>query len=143
VAEWNFLSKIHLKTQSFLAIRWLITWILQNWLGNLFFDTELYFTYFQFFFGWRERMSPDFDIERESVRWWGIQPLKRLFFCVKWFHMMRGVKIMYFFTLKIPKNWLGTLFFGTELYFTYFQFFFGWRERMSPDFDIERESVCW
>lgn len=33
-----------------------------------------------------------------------IPTTKTVDFCFKWFHFMRGVKIKYFFTLKIPKK---------------------------------------
>jgi len=115
VADWKFVSKIHLSPSSFLSIGLPLLRLLQNSI----LIPKFILLIFQFFFGWRREMRlPDSDLKKRNVCWWGIRPPKRLFFYVKWFHMMRGVNTKCFFTSKTPKNHI----LGQKVFF----FCFGW-----------------
>ena len=98
----NFLVKNSFKSLIVLEIRWLVPWISQNLILILNFILFIY----QFFFCWRREKIVGFQFRERKCLLVRILATKTIIFYVKWFHMMRGVKIMcfFFFTLKTPKK---------------------------------------
>jgi len=62
-----------------------------------------YFIFFQSFFQWKREGFAEFRLKKKKLSLTTISTTKTGRFCVKWFHMMKGVKIKCFLTLKTPK----------------------------------------
>jgi hypothetical protein len=73
-------------------------------LRNVILVPNFIFLCFQFIFGCkREKGSLNSGVDREFLLV-TIPTTKTVYFCVKWFHIIRRVKIKCFITLEEPKN---------------------------------------